>query len=584
MPKTPDLTWLDVSDQVLPNQNFDVLPDIDLFSAVHVDPHPVAPRYKGPTVDINLDNTRQIRVNQVLKVVRDQISQGRSARETAAWLVKNIDPDIVTALLDRIRPILSEEGLLGRFYALAEDVCDTSRTAKVPDVHFIVKKADCTGCIRNHSNVCSLLQKPLTDRCVYSEEKAAEVEQLTGRFGSGTPKERIRQALDLNTPLTEGRFISRPSGTAQVHLPVLKNDPSLSNPAPISSASPVAKFVACALMRKNDLREILAELKQNFSVDTLAGASDWRTLLAKETGILGFAYLDPEYLDVCSDSYRGGPLQAPFIRKASKCNSCLKARDSYCASFNVPFFDESDLPDVVQVQLQQQGVSASVVEGLSPRDSLRKLAALQAPLREERFVPKVVTGHLPSLPQLSEAPTEQEVQEVIVKVGSLLNEGLFGADLLNQLDHFSDDVLQAAEPTLSSLLKEQGLQGHTYLDPSVYQDYGFGCRFGAKRHKGSKATYLKYGSKCDSCTLATGAICSAYKKELIEVEDIVYPDGRLAAQQSVLVTGLQPQVDGPMESVLHAAFDLHRATPIELPAPTQKIQMNLKLGSNNFAL
>jgi hypothetical protein len=129
-----------------------------------------------------------------------------------------------------------------------------------------------------------------------------------------------------------------------------------------------------------------------------------------------------------------------------------------------------------------------------------------------------------------------------------LNEGLYGADLGRVLTaQYDVRDIRAAREDLRAAITDQGLQGIYFIDPTVYADYGRGCKEAARIHRARQVPYVKAASKCATCVHRSSlGQCSVLGKEL--VAEVPYPAPRASLQREILASGAATK--NPVEGVV----------------------------------
>jgi len=152
---------------------------------------------------------------------------------------------------------------------------------------------------------------------------------------------------------------------------------------------------------------------------------------------------------------------------------------------------------------------------------------------------------------------------------------------------FDPRDLFASKEELRKVFAEQGLQGIKYIDPTIYDDYGKGCKEAGRLHRSRLVPYVKLGSKCGSCNLRgpTGA-CSVLNKPL--VTEPPYVD-KLAEQRAVLASGRSTEVS--YESLMNnglsmmAEYQLQHQDPQDIVfSSDSKAPVNIEFGGTNIDL
>jgi hypothetical protein len=111
---------------------------------------------------------------------------------------------------------------------------------------------------------------------------------------------------------------------------------------------------------------------------------------------------------------------------------------------------------------------------------------------------------------------EHDAESVRLDIARMMNSGLSGKDLKKAiLSRYSVSSLRPLRSIIERAANDDGVQGHYFIDPSVYPDYGKGCRNGSQSSN-KRATYILAGSFCTGCTLQTHpGYCSKFGKKMI---------------------------------------------------------------------
>ena len=112
--------------------------------------------------------------------------------------------------------------------------------------------------------------------------------------------------------------------------------------------------------------------------------------------------------------------------------------------------------------------------------------------------------------------TEHDSESVRLDIARMMNSGLSGRDLKKAiLSRYSVASLKPLRSIIEQAAIDDGVQGKYFVDPSVYPDYGKGCRNGCQASS-KRATYILAGSSCTGCTLQTHpGYCSKFGKKMI---------------------------------------------------------------------
>jgi hypothetical protein len=171
-----------------------------------------------------------------------------------------------------------------------------------------------------------------------------------------------------------------------------------------------------------------------------------------------------------------------------------------------------------------------------------------------------------------------------------MNEGLYGIELQRVMQSKFDprDLVSASAELRPVVASNQGLQGIYFVDPTVYDDYGKGCKEAQRLHRTRNAVrYAKVGDKCAACVHQTQlGVCSVLNKRL--ATEPPYQDKR-AQQQAILATGLStasPDYGSLINNGLTMIqeFELKGAGTLELNAAGETFDASIQFGNNDVNL
>lgn len=221
-----NLDWLDVSEEeyrkseTLPKQNLDIAPDLqavwdreDGLGAKLVPNRAEGPRTMGDLSEQH--GLLRAKPEDIRKVARLAIMQSDDTGRFQNTLVTRFDRDSLQAARPVLASVLSERGLLGRFYIDASDFPTCASGASHPidfvkkyasGARFVVAKTACSGCIHAHSSPtggqnCAVFHKEIKVEVPFTPALAEQVEQMQQAKGkklvatAQDPKERIRLAM-----------------------------------------------------------------------------------------------------------------------------------------------------------------------------------------------------------------------------------------------------------------------------------------------------------------------------------------------------------------------------------------------------
>lgn len=118
-----------------------------------------------------------------------------------------------------------------------------------------------------------------------------------------------------------------------------------------------------------------------------------------------------------------------------------------------------------------------------------------------------------NLPTRMSSDIEKDVKELVKLTAKEMMSGKTGNELVKVIKEKSTpQVIKAAQESLATLAKEQGLLGGVYIDPTVFSSCVEGSSFVAKKAKTAK--YVKAMSTCASCVHNDASRCAVYKKRI----------------------------------------------------------------------
>ena len=594
-----DLDWLDVDEETyramdqLPKQNLDITPDLKAIwrhedeSASKFVPNTGAPQTMG---DMS-QRFGPLRASpeDISRTARLVVMQSTDPTSIAHALQSRYDQTSLREARTALSTVMAERGLLGRYYIDAADFPDCDQGTKAAKFvqrfakgsTFVKAKSACADC--QHRQVqadgslprCSIFHKQIVMDVPYTEEIAQAVEDSYERAKgekvaakAKTPKERIRYAfLNEKAQPQSATFSGRRQAKPKQGRSVTKEElRQFARQAEQEQGNQQAKVAAekgrpvVALLRREMLKgRSPADLKQALRLafdprDLRESKAHWLPLI-KQAGLFGVIYSTQDSFADCREG-------ADFLNKHSsrvraivageKCGSCIFAKAGRCLMYGrklVQAKGEILTDETVRAVLDEQKLagnlpvgSEKIEWGQTPSEALQAIhnvaTSPKVPVAELRTtIESAFRGQ--GQAHVSKAMT----QRAIVKATrQYLNEGLYGTDLLTVLrGQFEVRDLTAAKVELRKVLAEQGLQGIKYVDPTVYDDYGKGCKTAASKHRSRAGVkYAKVGDKCGSCVHQTKpGFCSVLNKQL--VVEPPYVD-KVAEQRAVLASGRATEV------------------------------------------
>jgi hypothetical protein len=569
----------------------------DEAPSTYLVPNKDVPRTMGDLSGIHGRLASDETLLRVAKVARLALMQSTDPARFSNALKTRFDQWALQAARPLLASILQERGLIGRYYIDAKDFPNCSKKASKGEVDFVRRNAgtarfiqakdQCLDCVHNAKSTCSVFHKEIVLDVPYSDELASTVERSQCACGKQVqasnqdPRERIKSAylasdIRVAGPVVTPKPIANPvhqlKATVEapkVHLPVLANQTQQSLAEQLAwipptegkvagipkGASGKKAFDVCTLLRREMLKgrsetDLLQALKLSFSLDDLrATRSSWEPVY-QEAGLYGTIYSTQESFDNChegADFIAKHNHQIKGIVASSKCTTCIHSKMSRCLVYGKPLvasandlYTEETIRQVLWENKQAGKLGAgseSYQWGTTPVEALKKIyrtasaANPQAHIPMRSYVEQAFrgdhTGHI----------TSGLVKREIIRTASkFLNEGLYGSQLLSALKgRFEDRDILASREDLKVAMREQGLQGIYYIDPTIYADYAKGCDEGSRLHRARQVPYVKLGSSCTTCVLQRHpGFCSKYAKHL--VVDPPYAD-KAAQQREMLASG-----------------------------------------------
>lgn len=321
-------------------------------------------------------------------------------------------------------------------------------------------------------------------------------------------------------------------------------------------AQPIVATLRREMLKGRGRTEVIRAIKLAFDKRDLEATKDAWLPVLRQAGLYGAVYIDQPSFDDCrvgADYLAKHSSKVRAVVKGDKCGSCIFNKVGRCLMYGRKLVEAAEdvlTPETVAAVLDEQRIAGNLPTGAekmawgkTPAEALRKIHATATR-------PKGATaGDVRGLVETAfrgagrTAGTGDLTKRDIVKVAhQYMNEGLYGRDLLRLLKaRFEIRDLKAARSELKAALADQGLQGIRFIDPTVYDDYGKGCKTAAAKHRTRAAVkYAKVGSKCHTCVhQSRPGVCSVLNKEL--VTEPPYVD-KAAEQKAILASGPSMEV------------------------------------------
>jgi hypothetical protein len=549
-----DLSWLVVDEaayrasETLPKQNLDIIEDLqhalayedgdDVPKLVPMKPVVFVTENQIPNSYANLDSP-------IIKRTASYVMQGEKESEIIKKLSLEFDKRDLKLAGDQIRATLDERGLLGNVYV------DSSHYNKCHQLNegerklvassakkslFVIANSRCGGCVCNKQGMCSSFKKRIVSSVNYTPQLASHyfpelsVTKRAASFvqDSLTWKEKLKIAFNHSAVVSSGDGIQ--SIQYQKQSPKLQfTDEQISsaltsevreNPVVLSSA--YIKY-ADRMQSGIDDRKYLIE-----------SGDPELTRLASQHGILGHVYYDVDAAGSCSKAYRdiSGSISYQYaVRRASVCHECRNIATGGCAKISaiVPLL--KDVQPVGRMaftaalanEVTSGRISSTMAEkAISRISDDMDFGLLTSQLYKSAPRTQVASYSGPKLKEkslnvFSSTKNEVAAEDVERTVGHLLNTGLSGSALIATIrQRYSSDELKQHQELGRRFASMDGVQGHYFVDPSVYSDYGRGCNEGASHFRKLGAKNVLACNLCTGCKMQTApGWCSKYAKTLV---------------------------------------------------------------------
>lgn len=631
-----DLSWLAVDEadyraaEALPKQNLDTIPE--LVHALRSDdgiPH-VIPLKPHTIVNQNpIHNSGQTSIVDMTARIRNRVAAlimaGLPLDEIEKRIRLEFAPEDIRAAGEAIREVIAERGLLGNVYVNAAHFPNAHRDPKERKFVAAFSKGaifvigGCggkNGCNCHKTGICATFGgKRVVDEVPWGASIAAHyaprlamekrpIDLPEGRFDESAVsglewKERIRAAFLKSpiAPVPDGLITSHTQHRASVP-PITDADVEAFWARRFSAPTP--KFPSVAYMK------YAKRMMQGYDDSAILSASGSPELafLASQIGLLGHTYIDGDALGGCRGALEfirskvasaGTSSVVPdyvILRNAS-CPQCRGASDGACAQIckiskivrEVPSVGRADFMSALQKAVLQKRITSdqaktAVSRIASTLEANWSSLTAQMNLYTARPTEPTYSGYKQkafngsSGSDLTKAKMDPE--EVRRTISHLMNTGLSGKALqASILQRYSRDDLSQVPDVGRRASVNDGVQGHFFIDPTAYPDYGRGCNSGAKYFRKRGAPYVLAASGCTGCVLQTHpGWCSKYAKGIIRQVPTHIRDKIVEARRHLPVTP-QVVVENPVdkyELTSELPVDLSgsksRAIQVEIPGPT----------------
>ena len=359
-------------------------------------------------------------------------------------------------------------------------------------------------------------------------------------------------------------------------------------------AQPVIALMRREMLKGRGITEVVDTLKVAFAGDVLNETRPHWEPLFHEAGLYGTIYSTQDSFTDCSEGHDFIAKQNPTIRAivtGSKCESCIYNKVSRCLIYGKPLVKDANVlytPETVNAVLLEGRTSGRLSQevrmasefGTSPREQLKTIHRMSS---RGGTVQHQMTrlDHMKAFHGMAQEMPRDVVSPVVASVRRLLNEGLYGKDLMTTIKlRFQPNVIAAARDELREVIAEQGLQGIFYIDPSAYDDYGYGCKEAERLHRSRLVEYAKVGSKCQGCVHQTKqGYCSVLDKAL--VHEPPYYD-KAQQQRDILASGTSTEVRFDQlvnngQSMM-VEFEMQNRMAVEIDPEVKFASLDVQLG------
>lgn len=639
-----NLDWFSVDEieyralDTLPKQNLDVVPELKAqWSHENHDPvayfvpnrdlagYPIDPRVPEAPRTMGDLSQQHGPLSPVLKVARLALMQSKDIQQWQATLTSRFARQEIAAHREALTALLDEKGLLGRLYIAASDFPGCADTS-APEVfvrrhaaqaRFVITKEACGDCCHKQRTLsgagrCGIFHKELVSEVDYTDGLATEIEGERAALGiqaSGLadPKGRIKAAYLGQLPLPSATFSGQDNSAALIPasrlLRKVSNSTAEDEAILKARARPIVSAIRRELLKGRALEEIAHGMRLAFDIRDLKASQDHWAPLVKEAGLYGVIYSTQDSFDDCREgadflSKHGSKVRA--IVAGEKCESCIFSKVGRCLMYGRKLVASADAvytSETVAAVLDEHKLVGSIAAvhiqqdwGSTPREALRNIhQAASTPAATAVDAARLsVQSAFRGLRQ--EHATGALTRRDILKTASrLMNEGLYGEQFRTAMQAKFDprDLVAAAKELAPLVARDQGLQGIYFIDPTVYDDYGKGCKEAQRLHRSRHSVrYARVGDKCGSCVYQGQlGVCSVLDKKL--AVEPPYQD-RLAQQRAILATGNSTELDyGSLVNnglTMLEEFQLKGAGNLELNPLGESFDASIQFGSNDIEL
>ena len=556
-----DLSWLSVDEadyrsfEALPKQNLDIIPEVQraleqddegIPHIIPLRPHTIVNH--NPLFQPNGNSSTIVSMTPIRNRVAQLVIKNLPVAEISNRLRLEFAQSDINNAKSEIEELIKERGLLGNIYINSSHFprCHQGDGKELISKYakkalYVVSKDNCSDCVHNKDQVCSIFKKRLVSSLSYDEKLIGQYSQKLAAEGRpvrsyGDAKERLQEAFLKSIALHQEpvRKIveqhNREYKPTASELSEYLNRKPVEKPENLSSA--YIKY-AIRMMSGFDDRKVLSS-----STDP-----DLRAL-SKQFGILGNSYLDMDALGGCRKTsvfihhHKLSP--SHLIRRSSSCNICMNTSDGCCSDLSAKFKISHDSVSVINKDMFIFALKKAVFEKRLSVDKARLafrnvsgsanfhslvsqvnlLKPESEPIRDSVNFANVHYGSPNHVDTNDQIDPEYARQSIL----RLMNTGISGRALKNAILNIytASDLSKIFGPDSENqeigktIISNDGIQGFYFIDPSVYKDYGKGCKQGSEQFKHKGAPYIFAGTKCTGCNLQIApGWCSKYSKELI---------------------------------------------------------------------
>ena len=419
--------------------------------------------------------------------------------------------------------------------------------------------------------------------------KALGIDPEPSRMYAGTGQRPLPTAVSSET--VDQQFISASNLTK-------KRDEETKKMLSAKRAEPIVALIRREMLKGHFVTEVANAMKLSFSPDDIEATRLHWDPIFKQAGLYGTIYATQDSFDDCHTGADFLAKHNPGVRvmvAGEKCTGCIYNKIGRCLMYGKPLLksaDETLTMDTAQAVLAEHKQAGRIQPwdgrqassfGMTAVEALQNIhiAAQKKATPDSRHAQSMAKGFYGNS---SEHRTSSILKSAVVKAArAFLNEGLYGEELKHALKaRFEARDIAAAADDLRPVLAEQGLQGIYYVDPTVYDDYGKGCKEAASLHRSRLVEYVKRGSKCESCVhQSRPGFCSVVNKPL--VHEPPYYD-KSAQQREMLASGRSTETDFNKlvnnGMSMMAEYEIqHGSGNIEVDEPQAASPLGIKFGT-----